>query len=136
MYVDSIARLADSVITRIWPDKSERDRWAYQLAIKEAMLEAESVKGQLMVNAAEARSKRMWVAGWRPTIGWVCALSFAWQFFVQPLFTYVLIVAGVDIPPLPTFDNTMLNTVLMGMLGLGAFRSYEKVRGIRSGVSR
>jgi hypothetical protein len=68
--------------------------------------------------------------GWRPFIGWVCGSAFAYHFVLQPVIVFVVLAVGVDLPPLPEFDMTSLMTVLMGMLGLGGLRTYEKKQGI------
>jgi hypothetical protein len=68
--------------------------------------------------------------GWRPFIGWVCGAAFAYHFVLQPLIVFGVTVAGVKIPELPTFDMGSLLTVMMGMLGLGGLRSYEKKQGL------
>jgi hypothetical protein len=68
--------------------------------------------------------------GWRPFIGWVCGAAFAYHFVLQPLIVFGVTVAGVEIPELPTYDMGSLLTVMMGMLGLGGLRSYEKKQGL------
>lgn len=78
---------------------------------------------QTTVNAAEASDKSLFVAGWRPFVGWTCGVAFAFNFVAIPLLGTV----GVHVPPLPT-DTLM--APLMGMLGLGGMRTYEKVTGV------
>jgi hypothetical protein len=68
--------------------------------------------------------------GGRPFIGWVCGAAFAYHFVLQPFIVFGVSVAGVEIPELPTFDMGSLMTVMMGMLGLGGLRSYEKKQGL------
>jgi Trk-type K+ transport system membrane component len=84
---------------------------------------------QTSVNIEEAKSEHLFVAGWRPFIGWVCGVAFAYHFVLQPLLAFVLANAGVDVK-LPIFKMEELSTVLMGMLGLGGLRSYEKIKGV------
>jgi hypothetical protein len=60
----------------------------------------------------------------------VCGVAFAYHFVLQPLIVFGVTAAGVDIPALPEFDMGSLMTVMMGMLGLGGLRSYEKKQGI------
>ena len=85
---------------------------------------------QLEVNKAEAASNSLFVAGWRPAIGWVCGLAFAWHFVLGPVVTLILSYT-VEVPPqLPEFDMSSLLTVMMGMLGLGGLRTYEKKKGV------
>lgn len=91
------------------------------------------VQGQLNVNAAEAANTNLFVSGWRPFIGWVCGLGLATQFMVNPLVTWIAALAGKPVA-FPSLDLGTLLTLLFGMLGLGAMRSYEKVQGA-SGTS-
>jgi len=95
------------------------DRHAQQLAL-----------AHVEVNKAEAASSSVWKGGWRPFVGWVCGTAFAYHFVIQPLAIFVLAYYGLQTPPLPDFDMGQLMTVLMGMLGLGGLRSFEKYKGV------
>lgn len=92
-------------------------------------IEGEIAKSQIAVNAEEAKSSSLFVAGWRPFIGWVCGCAFAYHFVALPFLAFVLAIFGVAVA-LPAFDMSSLMTVLMGMLGLGGFRMYEKLKGV------
>lgn len=96
-------------------------------------LEAQALKieglvatAQQKVNEIEAAHKSVFVAGWRPAVGWTCAIAFGYHFVVHPLITWgmVLWFPEVDIPPQLSLGELM--PVLLGMLGLGGMRSYEK----------
>ena len=124
------------VLERIFPNPA--DRLAAQAKLAElqqtgelAQLAAETdlMKGQQLINLEEAKSSSFFVSGWRSFIGWVCGVAFAYHFILQPLLVFGLSVYGKPIT-LPVFDMDALNTVLMGMLGLGGLRSFEKVRGV------
>ena len=82
---------------------------------------------QIDVNKAEASHKSLFVAGWRPFVGWVCAGALAYHFILQPILVFAISVYGVSIT-LPEFDMGSLMTILMGMLGLGGLRTFEKVQ--------
>ena len=84
---------------------------------------------QVELNKVEASHRSVFVAGWRPFIGWVCGAGFAYHFVLQPFLLFVVAWVGVDMPELPVFDMGTLQTVLMGMLGLGGLRTFEKVAG-------
>ena len=84
--------------------------------------------GQQEVNKVEAASTSLFVAGWRPFIGWVCGAAFAFKFIGGPLAVVLMSMAGHPIT-LPEFDFTEMSTVLLGMLGLGGLRTIEKVKG-------
>jgi len=114
--------LAKTAIEKIWPDKTEQEK--QQLAAAVAM-----VQGQLDINRTEAASSSVFVAGWRPAIGWVCGLAFCWNWVGLPVATFALAYAGRPISLAPA-DMTEMMPVLMGMLGLGALRSYEKTKGV------
>ena len=70
------------------------------------------------------------MAGWRPFLGWGLSFAMIWHFVLVPLITFICAFAGVDIPELPHFDMESLMTVLLGMLGLGGLRSFEKAKGL------
>ena len=82
---------------------------------------------QIDVNKAEAAHKSLFVAGWRPFVGWICACALAYHFILQPILVFAISVYGVSVT-LPDFDMNSLMTVLLGMLGLGGLRTFEKVQ--------
>jgi uncharacterized membrane protein len=84
---------------------------------------------QIEVNKEEAKHRTVFVAGWRPFTGWVCATALAYHFIIEPVLVFFLSWYGVQIQ-LPQFDMGSLLTVLMGMLGLGGLRTYEKKQGL------
>ena len=90
------------------------------------------VAGQLRINEQEAKHGSIFVAGWRPAIGWICGGGIAWNFILQPLISWVAFIFGVDITDAPVLDVGPLMILLGGMLGLGGLRTYEK----RLGVAR
>ena len=88
---------------------------------------AEINKAQLEVIKVEAGHTSRFVSGWRPFTGWICATALGYHYILQPLLTFILYSSGNQIE-LPVFDMTTLTTVLLGMLGLGGMRSFEKVK--------
>ena len=94
---------------------------------EKAQLIQEINKAQIEVNKVEAISNSLFVSGWRPFVGWTCGVALCYHFVLQPFLTFVLYSFGQQIT-LPTFDMGTLTTILMGMLGLGGLRSYEKVK--------
>jgi hypothetical protein len=111
-------------------DKDQRAVLAHEIATMSEKHAQELAKGQLEVNKAEAASGSVFKGGWRPAIGWVCASAFAYHFVLQPVILFIALAAGIDMPALPEFDMASLMTVMMGMLGLGGLRTYEKQKGI------
>ena len=86
-------------------------------------------QAQMATNTAEAQSDSVFVAGWRPFIGWCCGLALSVQFVVGPLAVWVFDLLGRPIQAPPTLDN-MLWELMFGMLGLGGLRTFEKVKGV------
>jgi hypothetical protein len=112
--------LATSIIGKIWPDKTAQE----QLAAAVAM-----VQGQLDTNKAEAASPSGFTSGWRPAIGWVCASALACQYIARPLLAWGGIVTGHPFPQLPGIDDNLWQ-LMLGMLGLGGLRTFEKSKGV------
>lgn len=77
----------------------------------------------------EAANQSLFVAGWRPAIGWVCGAAFAFKFILGPAAVVAMAMAGHPIT-LPAFDFTEMSTILLAMLGLGGLRTVEKVKGV------
>lgn len=111
------------------PDTNARSQAAaeYQRALLDAIA-AES-QGQRQANAVEAAHRSIFVAGWRPAIGWVCASALAYQYVARPLAMWGLAIWSPDTPALPTLDG-MLWELIMGMLGMGGLRTIDKLRGV------
>jgi len=125
----SIADLIKSGINKIWPDKTESEKAQMALLLAELQGEIDLAKWQQATNTAEASSSSTFVAGWRPFIGWVCGSGLAMQFILFPLSTWVAQLFGKNVP-MPNLDMGTLLTLLLGMLGLGGLRSYEKIKGV------
>ena len=115
---------------------SEAERADARLQVLK-LLSAEKV-AQMAVNTQEAGSKSTFVAGWRPFIGWVCGMALAWQFVLLPIIVAVLSTVAaynqvdIDTSSLFEFDLSTMMPVLLGMLGLGTMRSFEKSKGVAS----
>lgn len=121
--------LISSIVSRVWPDKTAQEQARLTAALQADNNLTELLNGQLKINEQEAQSSNLFVAGWRPCVGWVCAAAFAWQFVCLP----ILVFAGNSIGhpiAIPNFDITTMLTVLMTMLGMGSLRTYEKVKGV------
>jgi hypothetical protein len=114
--------LATTIVGRIWPDKTAQEQ--QQLAATLSM-----IQGQMTINQAEAGNASTFVAGWRPFIGWVCGLACAWNWMGLPVAKVVLDYFGHTILMSPA-DLSEMMPVLMGMLGLGGLRTFEKVQGV------
>jgi hypothetical protein len=120
-------------ILRFIPDKNKRAE-AKEL-FEGQMLKALTglVAGQLEINKQEASHPSIFVAGWRPFIGWVCGVALVWNFIIQPLLLWIAWMMpelGIDMSTAPKLDSGELMTVLLGMLGLGGLRTYERRLGL------
>jgi hypothetical protein len=124
--IGPVSGLLDKVIE----DKDQKAQLAHEIATMSDNHAQQALMGQLEINKAEAASGSIFKGGWRPFIGWVCGVAFAYHFVLQPLIVFGVTAAGVDIPELPEFDMGSLMTVMMGMLGLGGMRSIEKLKKI------
>jgi len=111
-------------------DKDQKAQLAHDIATMSQKHAQELAKGQIEINKAEAASGSVFKGGWRPFIGWVCGLAFAYHFILQPLLIFLIATIGVELPALPEFDMSTLLPVLGGMLGLGGLRSFEKYKGV------
>jgi hypothetical protein len=124
-----------SIIDRILPDKAANDAAKANLLQMQLKGELDASVAQVQVDLEEAKSQSIFVAGWRPFVGWACGFAFAYAYIVQP-FIQVLLVAfhsTFDATKLPTANLSEMMPVLLGMLGLAAARTVEKVQGISAG---
>lgn len=111
-------------------DKDQKNALAHEIATMSEKHAQELALSQIEVNKAEAASGSTFKGGWRPFIGWVCGFAFAYHFIVQPILIFCSAAAGISLPPLPEFDMSQMMPVLLGMLGLGGLRTFEKQKGI------
>ena len=126
--LDTLIGPVTSIIDKIVPDKDQAAKLAHEIATMSEKMANEQVLAQLEVNKAEAASGSLFKGGWRPAIGWICGLALFWSFILQPFLVFFLLVFCVDLPPLPEVGTADLMPILLGMLGLGGLRSYEKVQ--------
>jgi len=103
-------------------DKDKKAALAHEISTMAERHAQELAKGQLEVNKTEAAHKSLFVAGWRPAIGWICGLALMYSTILSPIL-------GIwfTVPPV---DSSLLTSVLMGMLGLGAMRTVEKTKSV------
>ena len=90
-------------------------------------LEAAGMNAQNAVNAEEAKSSNLFVSGWRPGVGWICVAGLAMHFVINPMIVWISQMAGKPLVP-PVFDANTLMSLVIPLLGLGAYRTYEKTR--------
>ena len=116
------------ILDKFIEDKDAKNAMAHEIATMAEKAAHQAAMAQVEVNKMEAQHRSLFVAGWRPFIGWTCGIALAYHFVLNPLILFGVAWAGVEIPALPEFDMGSLMTVLMGMLGLGGLRTFEKVK--------
>lgn len=128
--VTAVLDIGGKIIDKFWPDPATAN--AAKLEMYKAQQSGELqilandtllAKGQIDVNVEEAKSTSFWVSGWRPYIGWICGSGLGYQFLVYPILVAFQ-------PKIVQLDMGTLITLLFGMLGLGAMRTTEKVKGV------
>ena len=124
-----------SIIDKLIPDKEAADKAKIKLIeleqqgmLGELNIIADLSKAQAEINKQEAAHKSLFVAGWRPFIGWVCGAGVAWQFVVMPLLVFIFPVFYIteELPKIPTES---LFELILAMLGMGGLRTFEKIKG-------
>ena len=124
--INPVTKLLDKVIE----DKDQKNAIAFELSKMAEKHAQELAKGQLDVNKVEAAHKNLFVAGWRPAVGWVCCLGMAGNFLIIPLANFALALSSSPIT-IPLIETSEMMPVLMGMLGLGAMRTVEKTKNVQ-----
>jgi hypothetical protein len=119
--------LITSVLGKVVPDVAAREKASSEIELMLAGAITKANEDQVALNKIEAAHKSIFVAGWRPMIGWTLALALAYQFIVAPFAYYIAQVYGTDIPPLPSLDENLWE-LLTGMLGMAGLRTFEKMK--------
>tara|TARA_A100000172_G_C3042930_1_gene111219 strand:+ start:1548 stop:1949 length:402 start_codon:yes stop_codon:yes gene_type:complete len=128
--VNALIGPVSGLLNKVVTDKDQAAKLAHEIATMSDRHAQEALLAQLEINRAEAASGSFFKGGWRPAVGWVCAIAFAYHFVVKDLIVFGASFAGAELPELPNFDMGTLLTVLGGMLGIGGLRTYEKQKGI------
>jgi len=127
--LDKLIGPVTGLLDKFIADADERNRLAHQIATLAERQAHEIAKAQIAVNKEEAGSHSMFVAGWRPATGWICAIGLATNYLFVPICNFVLTIteSPITVPPL---DLSEMMPVLLGMLGLGTLRTYEKTKDV------
>ena len=123
--------LGTALINKLFPDPIQAADAKLKLLELQQSGELATMTAQTDINKEEAKSSSLFVSGWRPAIGWVCALALAYQYLFKPLLTWLLMTAGFQIPTMPGLDDNLWQ-LMMGMLGMGGLRTFEKTQGVAS----
>ena len=127
--IPGLLPLVGDVLDRFFPDKEKAEQAKREIESQFTNHLARIDLAQLEVNKEEAKSRNIFIAGWRPFIGWTCGLALCWTYILQPMAQFVLAQTG-HLIDLPGLDMSTMMPVLLGMLGLGGLRSFEKFKGV------
>lgn len=126
--IESVGKVADDLIT------SDKER--IELELEAQRIAQAGDLAQIEVNRTEAQHSSVFVAGWRPAIGWIGASAMAYQFLLYPmllwLWKYLQAIQWIpsELTPPPVLDADQLWVILSGILGIAGMRSFEKTRGV------
>jgi hypothetical protein len=126
--IGAVADFAGKVLERIFPDPTERLKAQTALTQLQESGEFAKLAGQMEINKVEAASTNWFIAGWRPFVGWICGLGLAYVAIVEPIARFIALQLAYK-GAFPVIDTNLTMQVLLGMLGLAAARSIEKVKG-------
>ena len=118
-----------SLLDKVIPDADERNRLAHEIATLAERQSHEIAKAQIEVNEREADHQSLFVSGWRPAVGWICCIGLGCNYLFIPMANFVLVIGDSSVT-VPALDLSEMMPVLLGMLGLGGLRSWEKTRGV------
>jgi len=126
-----VLSLVGNVVNRLWPDKTQQEKQQFILALQQELNQTDLARSQIAVNEAEAANpNRRWVT-WRELTGYACASAVIWSYILQPFLLFILAAANHPVTNLPELDMGQLMFLLLGMLGIGGMKTYEKVKGVR-----
>jgi len=127
--ISSIISEGLKIINKAIPDKELQAKIEAEYRTTMLNIDAQQALAQSDTNKIEAASEDSFTRRWRPFIGWICGCAMAYHFIIQPLLAFIFAAFNHPIS-LPEFDMNTLYTVLMGMLGLGGMRTFEKTKGV------
>ena len=137
--LDDIIAEGLKIINKFVPDPEAQARAQLEMlkikqadVFKEMEVALQEKQMQSDINKVEAASDHIFVSGWRPFMGWICGLGFAMQVIVFPVVSTIASLVNHSFP-MPEMPIEVLMTTLLGLLGLGGMRSWEKTKGVRNG---
>lgn len=128
--IDKLIAPVSDLLGKFVADKDQRERLAHEIATMAERQAHEQALAQMDVNRQSAAHKSLFVAGGRPAAIWVCVAGMAFNFVLLPVALMGLTVAGVDTTGLDPLDMSGMMPILLGLLGLGGLRSFEKTKGV------
>jgi hypothetical protein len=125
----ALLEIGGRLLDKIIPDKDAREKAQAELLRAAQDQDFQKAIAQIEVNKMEAQHTSLFVAGWRPAIGWICVVGLGYNFLIYPMMTWLVAITGAEFTPPPLLSENLMELV-MGMLGLGALRSFEKWKGV------
>ena len=129
-----IGPIINKVVDRI-PNPNERAQAKEELEKELLSAVTQASLQQTKINEIEAGHRSVFVAGWRPFIGWVCGAGILWSFIIQPIAVWGVKAFGDSAVVLPVIQTDGLYQLVLAMLGMGGLRTFEKMRGVARNTS-
>jgi hypothetical protein len=129
--IEAVGKVAGDLITTD-KERLEMEVEQRKLDLEEKRINQATDLAQIEVNKEEAKSGSFFVSGWRPFIGWGCGIAFIYSALIEPICRFVATTIFLYNGSFPVIDSDLTMQVMLGMLGLGAMRSYEKKSGVAS----
>ena len=124
--------LVDTIVKCIWPDATEIEKDKLAQMTQELQAEWANQLQQIELNKIEAASSSLFVAGWRPFVGWVGAMALAYSAIIEPISRFIAMVIFAYTGTFPGINTDVTLQILMALLGLGSMRSFEKAKGVHT----
>jgi len=128
--IAAVSGLADTVIKRVWPDATQVESDKIKQVTQQLENEYKLLLGQIETNKIEAKSSRLFVAGWRPLVGWSCGFSLLYASIIEPLARFVAVVFYGYAGEFPILNTDLTLQILLALLGIAGMRTFEKHKGI------
>ena len=135
--LDEILGIGNKLIDRLWPDPVKKEEAKLKLAemaqtgeLAQLKADTDIALGQIAVNTEEAKNEDKFVSRWRPFVGWVCGFTLFYAALFEPLLRFVSVVIFGYTGSFPEIDTMLTLQVLLGLLGLGGLRSWDKKNGV------
>lgn len=134
--IGALASVAESLLSRVWPDPTKQAEALYKIKeleqkgnFAELSLMISTLTSQLEINKKEAEHPSVFVAGWRPAVGWTCVFALTYASIVEPILRFMATVVFGYNGDFPILNDSLTDNILIPLLGLGAARTYERVKG-------
>ena len=127
--LDKLIGPITGLLDKFIEDKDQKNSLAHEIATMSQKYAQEIAKGQMAINLAESKHKSLFVSGWRPALGWVAVLGMFGNYITIPFTNFAMALLEIDIT-IPLIPLETMMPIVMGMLGLGGLRTFEKHKGV------